>query len=84
MFMKGINDVVVCERKRLDDPAEFNRRAQTAQLLLYACLSVQFKSTSANPSNLTVRIVLTLPHGTYFHVFVRGEIWILCVNSCIK
>lgn len=34
--MKGINDVVLCESKRLDDPAEFNKRAQTVKLLLYA------------------------------------------------
>lgn len=34
--MKGISDVVVCESKRLGDPAEFRKRAQTARLLLYA------------------------------------------------
>lgn len=34
--MKGISDVVVCESKRLDDLAEFSKRAQTARLLLYA------------------------------------------------
>lgn len=34
--MKRINDVVVCESKRLDGLVEFIKRAQTAQLLLQA------------------------------------------------
>lgn len=36
---------------------------------------------SANLSNVTAQIVLSLPHCTYFHDFVGGEIWILCVRS---
>lgn len=78
--MKGISDVVVCENKRLDDLAEFKREHKQPNFC-YMHLSVQFKSMSANPSNVTAQIVLSLPHCTYFHDFVGGEIWILCVSS---
>lgn len=74
--MKGINSVVVCESERLDDPAEFNKRAQTAKLLLQAlkCL------IQTNPSNTAVQLVLSLPHYTYCHDFVEGEVWVFCVR----
>lgn len=76
MFMKGINSVVVCESERLDDPAEFNKRAQTAKLLLQALKC----PIQANPSNTAVQLVLSLPHYTYCHDFVEGEVWVFCVR----
>lgn len=76
MFMKGINSVVVCESERLDDPAEFNKRAQTAKLLLQALKC----PIQTNPSNTAVQLVLSLPHYTYCHDFVEGEVWVFCVR----
>lgn len=68
--------MVVCESERLDDPAEFNKGAQTAKLLLQAlkCL------IQTNPRHAAVQLVLSLPHCTYFHDFVESEAWILCVR----
>lgn len=67
MFMKRINSVVVCESERLDDPAEFNKGAQTAKLLLQALKC----PIQTNPSNTAAQLVLSLPHCTYFHHFVE-------------
>lgn len=68
--------MVVCESERLDDPAEFNKRAQTAKLLLQALKC----PIQANPSNTAVQLVLNLPHYTYCHDFVEGEVWVFCVR----